>query len=264
MGVTLPDLPQTEAAIIEMTNAFRREHKLAPVAVNAQLTTAARAYARFLASRDLFSHTADGRQPAARAAEAGYRYCEIAENLALNQDSRGLETRELATKAMSGWINSPGHRANLESPGATEIGVAVARSGDAVPKYVSVQVFGRPRTLEIEFQVSNSSTSDVTYTFGGETHELTPRLAITHQSCRGGPLVFTVGGGFFFSKARTIGQYEAADGQLYVVKTDANDALKIEVRPREKPPAIDKSASSGGESAPPRARARAKASASKP
>lgn len=261
MAATLPDLPVAEAAIVEMTNAFRREHKLAPVTVNAQLTAAARAYAKFLASRDLFSHTADGRQPAARAAEAGYKYCEIAENLALNQDSRGLEARELAGKAMTGWINSPGHRANLESIGATEIGVAVARSSDAVPKFVSVQLFGRPRALEIEFQVSNSSTTVVNYSFGGETQELAPRLAITHQSCRGGPLVFTTGGGFF-SKARDLGQYEANDGQLYVVKAKDGGDVAIDVRIREKPPTLDKSAASPA--APPQKPPRAKASTTKP
>ena len=37
MPVPLPDLPQTEAAVIEMTNAFRGENHLATVAPNAAL-----------------------------------------------------------------------------------------------------------------------------------------------------------------------------------------------------------------------------------
>ena len=241
MATALPDLGTTELAIVELTNAFRREQKLAPVTVNAQLTQTARAYATFLARRDLFSHTADGRQPAQRATEAGYRYCEIAENLALNQDSRGLEARELASKAMTGWINSPGHRANLMADGVTEIGVAVAQSSDPVPKFISVQVFGRPRSLEIEFQVSNSTATAVSYTFGGKTHDLSPRLSITHQSCRAGPLVFSSGGGLL-STPRQLGSFASSDGQLYVVRDDGHGGVKIDVRQREKPPALPPSA----------------------
>lgn len=242
MAAALPDLAKAEAAIVELTNAFRQQNKLAPVKPDKQLTATARAYATFLASRDLFSHTADGRQPSDRATAAGYKFCEIAENLALNQDSRGLEARDIADKAMTGWINSPGHRANLVSPGVTDIGVAVARSADTVPKFISVQVFGRPRSLEIEFQVSNSSGNAVSYSFAGQMHELTPKLSITHQSCRAGPLVFTAGGGLF-SSARQLGQFEAADGQLYVVKGDGRDGVTIEVKARERLPSAPTAAS---------------------
>ena len=40
-----PDIPATEVAIVEMTNAFRKQHKLAAVRPNARLEAAARAYA---------------------------------------------------------------------------------------------------------------------------------------------------------------------------------------------------------------------------
>jgi uncharacterized protein YkwD len=45
----LPDLPQTEAAIIEMTNAFRKDSTLQPVRPNTALAAAARAFAEYLA-----------------------------------------------------------------------------------------------------------------------------------------------------------------------------------------------------------------------
>ena len=80
---TLPDLPQTERAIVEMTNAFRRESKLGEVKPNAALTAAARAFAEYLARTGKFAHEADGRQPAQRAEASGYRYCRVAENLAM-------------------------------------------------------------------------------------------------------------------------------------------------------------------------------------
>ena len=87
---SLPDLPQTEIAIVEMTNAFRKDNKLAALAPNRALTLAARAFADYLGRSGKFAHEADGREPAQRAEAQGYRYCLVAENLGLNLDSRGF------------------------------------------------------------------------------------------------------------------------------------------------------------------------------
>ena len=154
---TLPDLPQTEIAIVEMTNAFRQEGRLGQVKPNAVLTAAARAFADYLAKSGKFAHEADGRKPAERAEAQGYRYCLVAENLAMNLDSRGFETKALARQAVDGWKNSPGHRANLLQPIVTEIGVAVVRAPDRDPKFISVQLFGRPASLKVEFRIENKA-----------------------------------------------------------------------------------------------------------
>ena len=98
----LPDLPQTETAIIEMTNAFRAEGQLGTLEPNAALTAAARAFATYLAGSGKFSHEADGREPHDRAAVQGYRYCLVAENLASHLDSRGFEARALAREVVEG------------------------------------------------------------------------------------------------------------------------------------------------------------------
>ena len=66
----------------------------------------------------------------------------------MNLDSRGFETRALAGEAVQGWKNSPGHRDNLLLPTKTEIGVAVVRAPDKNPKFISVQLFGRPESPE--------------------------------------------------------------------------------------------------------------------
>ena len=66
-----PDLPQVEIAIVEMTNAARKQHGLAEVVPEPKLTAAARGYARFLATSTKFSHTADGRHPSDRAEAVG-------------------------------------------------------------------------------------------------------------------------------------------------------------------------------------------------
>ena len=141
--VTLPDLPQTEIAIVEMTNAFRKDNKLAALKPNAALTAAARAFADYLGKSGKFGHEADGRHPAQRAEAQGYRHCTVTENLALHLDSRGFETKQLAHDAIEGWKASPGHRANMLRPHATEIGVGVVRAPDRHPKFISVQLFGR-------------------------------------------------------------------------------------------------------------------------
>src|SRR5215831_7713464 len=77
----LPDLPRTEIAIVEMTNTFRRESKLAEVKPNADLTAAARAFAQYLAKTGSFAHEADGRGPGERAIASGYRYWVIPSTL---------------------------------------------------------------------------------------------------------------------------------------------------------------------------------------
>jgi len=141
---TLPDLPKTEIAIIQMTNAFRREHKLGTLATNRQLAAAARAYAAYLAKTGAFSHAADGRSMDVRVRAQGYRFCWLAENLSWRRDAKGFSTSALAGTVVSGWKNSPGHRANMASPKVTQIGVGVARAPGAMPTFYSVQIMGRP------------------------------------------------------------------------------------------------------------------------
>ena len=97
-----PDLPAVEVTIIQQTNDFRRQNKLSELRRNPRLDEAARRYAKYLARSGKFSHSADGRQPADRIKAAGYRFCQVAENLALNLDTRGFRTRQLADLGRDG------------------------------------------------------------------------------------------------------------------------------------------------------------------
>ena len=221
----LPDLPQTEIVIVEMTNGFRKENRLADVKPNAALAAAARAYAQYLASTGKFAHQADGRGPDARATEKGYRFCVIAENLASNLDSRGFETRQLAQQVVEGWKNSPGHRANLVSPDVTEIGVGVARAPDKDPKFISVQLFGRPLGNAVEFRIENRSGVEVRYTLGSEAHTVAPRTVVTHTSsgCEPTPLAFE-------NADSTARQFEPRNGDLYVASPASGRTVTIELQ----------------------------------
>ena len=171
MAILKPDVPKVELAIIEMTNQFRAEHKLGAVSRNAQLDAAARYFARYLARTGKFAHEADGRKPADRAKAHGYQFCQIAENLALHLDSRGFATRQLAGKAVTGWINSPGHRRNMLRPHVTQIGVAVAKA-PFQPKYISVQLFGLPMSARYGYNVFNYSDFKVAYSDGSKTYHV--------------------------------------------------------------------------------------------
>jgi len=217
----LPDLPQTELAIVAMTNAFRKEHKLAQLKPNAALIAAARAFAEYLGKTGKFAHEADGREPQQRAEAQGYRYCLVAENLALNLDSRGFETAKLARDVVEGWKTSPGHRANLLAKGATEIGVGVARAADKQAKFISVQLFGRPESLQVSFVIENASGVSIHYTLGDEEETLPPHASVSHTSCEVGPLSI--------DKAPAAAlRLEPRDGDRFVVSQGAGGALKVE------------------------------------
>ena len=223
----LPDLPQTEIAIVELTNAFRAGQKLGAVTVNAKLTTAARAYAKYLADSGKFAHEADGRQPWDRTKAAGYSHCVVAENLASHLDSRGFETRALATAAMEGWKNSPGHRANLVLPAVTEIGVGVVQASGPHPKFLSVQLFGRPDSFKFSFKVDNRSAASVSYTVGGRDFSVEAHARITHTTCAPDEIAFKRAGNFFSGKSLA-GRFTASDGAVYTLKSDAQGAVTVD------------------------------------
>lgn len=227
MPALIPDTPIVERAIVEMTNAYRAKNNKGPVRAEPRLTRAARAYARFLARTKQFSHTADGREVGARISEAGYDWCTVGENLALHLDSRGFASRALAKKALEGWINSPSHRKNMLTSHVTEIGVGVVRAPDKDPKYISVQLFARPRSLEYEFQVSNATKQKVTYAFGGKRHTIDPHYAITHRACVPAEIKFQSIGTNQKPKS-----YKAHDGLLFQLQPDRSKSVNVKVTAR--------------------------------
>ncbi len=226
-----PDVPAAETAIIQMTNAFRQEHKLGRVTPNPLLAAAARAYAKVLAAnKGELSHTLNGTTPVTRAQKAGYAYCQIAENLAEIYDSRGFTSADYARRTVKGWEASPGHRHNLLMPEVTDVGVAVEKLPYQFPRYVAVQLFGRPRALKYTFKIVNKLPGPVAYAFAGEDHAVQPRQIITHTSCAAGTVAFKL-------DARSgVGRYEARDGQVYTLKPRKGGGVVVEVGRRSVSP----------------------------
>jgi uncharacterized protein YkwD len=86
-----------------------------------------------MVARAFYSHTSpDGREPWHRAEAAGSTRRSIGENIACGQRS--------AAEVVRGWMNSPGHRANILKPGFTHIGVGFAGGGAAGTYWT--QLFG--------------------------------------------------------------------------------------------------------------------------
>jgi uncharacterized protein YkwD len=72
-----------------------------------------------MVARDFFSHTnPDGDSPWDRLSAAGISFSRAAENIAWGYTS--------AEAVLSGWLGSPGHRANIENCALTHHGVGLA------------------------------------------------------------------------------------------------------------------------------------------
>ncbi|MDT0482073.1 MULTISPECIES: CAP domain-containing protein [Streptomyces] len=131
--LTPAGLTRTADEVVGLTNRERARAGLPPLGVDPVLVRAAQAYSTDMAVRAFYSHTSpEGTQPWDRAAAAGSTRRSIGENIACGQRS--------AAEVVEGWMNSPGHRANILKPGFTHIGIGFAGGGPAGTYWT--QLFG--------------------------------------------------------------------------------------------------------------------------
>ncbi|MET0569335.1 MAG: CAP domain-containing protein [Hyphomicrobiaceae bacterium] len=211
-----------------MTNAFRQENKLGQVTPNKELAAAARWFAEYLAKTGKFAHEADGREPQQRAAAHGYKYCMVGENLAKNLDSRGFTTDRLASETVAGWKASPPHRRTMLEPAVTEIGVAIARVPGKHPNFVSVQLFGRPESLKMEFEVRNATGLPIGYALVGETHTIEPRTVVTHTTCLPGELSFERAGSWLTGVTLNA-RFAIHDGAKFTIHARQDGGVSVQL-----------------------------------
>jgi uncharacterized protein YkwD len=95
-----------EVQIAEETNRERVRHGLKPLRVDWQLVISARRHTSWMATNHALQHTSDA----------------VAENIARGQRS--------AAGAVSAWMNSRGHRANLLNSSNRRLGVAAYVASD--------------------------------------------------------------------------------------------------------------------------------------
>ncbi len=187
--VKQPTVCEVEKLLLDGTNDLRKEQEKGKLKSEEKLTASARAFAEFMASNDKYGHDADGRDPSVRVKEHGYDFCAISENIAYQYNSEGFTTSELARQLLEGWKNSPGHRKNMLDADVTEAGMGVAQSKKS-GKYYAVQLFGRPKSAAIEFEVVNKAGQDCEYELDGEKFDLPDRVTRTHTICLPGTLTF--------------------------------------------------------------------------
>lgn len=131
----------SSAGLLDSTNAQRSANGVGTLISASKLTSAAQAKANDMVSRDYWSHqTPDGEQPWVFIANAGYQYLSAGENLAYGFSN--------SSATVTGWMNSPSHKANLLSTNFTEVGFGIANSPNFVasgPQTVVVAMYGKPQ-----------------------------------------------------------------------------------------------------------------------
>lgn len=126
------------AQVVTLTNAERAKAGCGALTVDATLTSVAQAHSQDMATKNYFSHDSqDGRSPFDRMTAAGYRYSTAAENIAAGQRT--------PQDVVTGWMNSPGHKANILNCALKQIGVGYATATGAAYGTYWTQDFGTPR-----------------------------------------------------------------------------------------------------------------------
>lgn len=118
------------AQVVALTNQARAQAGCAALRVDARLTAAAQGHSADMSAHGYFAHDSqDGRSFADRITAQGYP-SPGGENIAQGQQD--------AQEVVTAWLNSPGHRRNIEDCSFTTIGVGLA----GADKYWT-QDFGR-------------------------------------------------------------------------------------------------------------------------
>lgn len=110
--------PSPEDEVMELVNQARWDNgQLPPLKRNQLLDDSSETHSANMATRNFFAHCDldTGDSPFDRIVAAGYSYTWAGENL-----HAGSST---AAGAMNGWMNSPGHRANILRPEFCELGI---------------------------------------------------------------------------------------------------------------------------------------------
>jgi len=132
--------------VIDLVNVARSKprrcgterFKAAPPLVESKnLNEAADDHARDMMKKKYFEHRgSDGTQPRDRVLRTGYKSRLTGENIAMGPES--------AEEVVKGWLDSPGHCANMMDPRFQDIGVGLA-TGKKRGQIYWVQNFGAPR-----------------------------------------------------------------------------------------------------------------------
>lgn len=116
-------LSQFESEVIELTNQERAKQGLAPLQADVELSKVAREKSKDMALNGYFDHNSPSYgSPFDMMKSFGINYKSAGENIA-----KGQRTPQ---EVVNGWMNSPGHRANIMNGSFTHIGVGFVEQGN--------------------------------------------------------------------------------------------------------------------------------------
>jgi uncharacterized protein YkwD len=136
-GVTDHGVAEVADLVFEMTNEARKQSGLQALEPLPALSEAARKHSVEMAENRYLGHEALDGSTLRERLPADLQPRAVAENVwggALPE----LDSVTLAKRIVAGWMESPGHRQNIESPDFVYLGVGVAKSGEEVR---AVQIF---------------------------------------------------------------------------------------------------------------------------
>lgn len=128
------DLSELEQTVHDQINQYRLSRRLPPLTLDERISQPARQHSQAMATGETsFGH--DGFDQRAERIEQLIPYQSIAENVGFNQG-----VNDPVTQAVQGWIDSEGHRQNIEGDyDLTGVGVATNAQGE----YFFTQLFVR-------------------------------------------------------------------------------------------------------------------------
>lgn len=126
-----------EVEALAAINTERAGEDVPALTMHEPLRAVARAHSEDMLARDFFAHNnPEGESPFDRMDAAGIEYGTAGENIAWNNFPDPVET------AVTGWMNSPGHRNNILNGAFTETGLGIA--GNDADGYYFTQAFMGP------------------------------------------------------------------------------------------------------------------------
>lgn len=150
--------------LLASTNQKRSENSKSTLTINETLSAAAQAKANDMAMNNYWSHyTPSGEAPWIFIDKAGYSYMKAGENLAY-----GFATSK---DTITGWMNSPTHKANMLDGAFTEVGFGFANAEDfnnSGQETIVVAMYGQPSGSGTQVAAANSSDAGFTSASGQE------------------------------------------------------------------------------------------------
>ena len=108
----------TRASVVAAMNDYRAQHNLPALREDVRLDAAAGDRMKDMEDQGYWAHQSpNGRSPFVWLALRGYEFHYAGENLATGFETTGL--------LVIGWMESPGHRANILSPHFEDCGIAI-------------------------------------------------------------------------------------------------------------------------------------------